>query len=302
MISLKYKFRFKSEIMKILAIDDQHLILLPLKKKLMNLNYDVVTETDALKGIRFFDSFVPDLVILDLNMPHISGIEIVKYIRQEKNSDIPIMVLSGNTDDQTIARSYELGVDDFMKKPLSLTEICIRVARLIGVPKAQMQAQESGVVMIQKSCVGVVIPCFNEAERLAGSKFLSFIDENTGYHLCFVNDGSTDNTLEVLAALRKEREAYISVYNLNNNRGKAEAVRAGMLYMSKFEGLDYIGFLDADLSTNLKNFDDLVSTMEEGKYKVVSGARIARIGATISKKASRRWACLLYTSPSPRDS
>lgn len=276
--------------MKILAIDDQQLVLLPLKKKLLNFGYDVVIETDALKGIRLFDSFEPDLVLLDLNMPHISGIEIVKHIRKEKNSDVPIMVLSGNTDDQTIASSYQLGVDDFMKKPLSLSEICIRVARLIGAPKTQMQFQETGTVMIQNRCVGLVIPCFNEAKRLSGSKFLSFIDENAGYHLCFVNDGSTDNTLEVLAALRKGREAYISVYNLDSNRGKAEAVRAGVLHMSKFEGLDYIGFLDADLSTNLSDFDDLVTTIEDSKYKVVSGSRISRMGATISRKNSRKLA------------
>ena len=276
--------------MRILAIDDQQLILLPLKKKLMNLGYDVVTETDALKGIRIFDSMKPDLVILDVNMPHVSGSEIIKHIRKEKKLDIPIIVLSGCTDDQTIANCFELGVDDYLKKPLSLTEICIRVARVIGVPKTQIQPHQTKSVMIRNCCVGVVIPCFNEAQRLSRNEFLSFIDENSGYHLCFVNDGSTDSTLAELEALRKGREAYISIYNLKTNRGKAEAVRAGMLHMSKFEGLDYIGFLDADLSTNLRDFNELVTTLQNASYKVVSGARIARIGATISKSTSRKWA------------
>lgn len=278
--------------MKILAIDDQQLVLLPLKKKLLDLGYAVAVETDALKGIALFDSFQPDLVILDLNMPRISGIEIIKHIKQQKKSNTLIMVLSGNTDDQTIAASFDLGINDYMKKPLSLTEICIRIARLIGVPKIQRHAQASGSIVIQKSCVGVVVPCFNEAERLSSNDFLSFIRKNSGYHLCFVNDGSTDTTLEILTALRKGREAYISVYTLDKNKGKAAAVRLGMLHMAQLEGLDYIGFLDADLSTNLSDFDDLVTTIEDSKYKVVSGARISRIGATISRKNSRKLATI----------
>ena len=278
--------------MKILAIDDQQLVLLPLKKNLQNLGYTVAIETDGARGIKLINSFKPDLIILDLNMPRISGIEIIKYIRQQKNSNTPIMVLSGNTDDQTIAASFDLGVNDYMKKPLTSTEICIRIAQLIGVPKIQNPAQEARSIVIQKSCVGVVIPCFNEAERLSGNDFLTFISEHSGYHFCFVNDGSTDETLKILTALRKEREAYISVYTFDKNMGKAAAVQFGMLKMAQLEGLDYIGFLDADLSTNLTDFDELVTTIEDSKYKVVSGARIPRIGATISRRNSRKLAAI----------
>ena len=60
-----------------------------------------------------------------------------------------------------------------------------------------------------------------------------------------------------------------------------------MLLMSKKEDLDYIGFLDADLSTDLSDFDDLVSTIENSDYKIVSGSRIKRMGANISKKSAR---------------
>ncbi|WP_405575323.1 response regulator [Winogradskyella sp. Asnod2-B02-A] len=273
--------------MKILAIDDQQLVLLPLEKRLLELGYEVKIETDASKGLELYESFSPDLVIVDINMPRVSGLEVVQYIRNTKNADTPIMILSGNTKDDTIMQAFELGIDDYMKKPLSLNEISARVKRLIGTPETKHKITKSNV-MIQERCVGVVIPCYNEEERLLSDEFLSYIDKNSGYHLCFVNDGSKDKTLEVLKNLQKGREDFITVYDCEKNGGKAEAVRLGMLHMAEKEDLDYIGFLDADLSTDLADFDDLVKTIETSDFKIVSGSRISRMGANITKESARK--------------
>ncbi|NRD19213.1 response regulator [Winogradskyella eckloniae] len=273
--------------MKILAIDDQQLVLLPLQKRLAELGYEVKIETDAQKGLDLYESFNPDLVIVDINMPKISGLEVVSYIRHSKNPKTSIMVLSGDTQDDTITQGFELGIDDYMKKPLSLNEISARVKRLIGAPEIQNSVAKSEV-MIQERCVGVVIPCYNEEERLLSDEFLSYIDKNSGYHLCFVNDGSKDRTLEVLQNLQKGREDFITVYDCEKNGGKAEAVRLGMLHMAKKTDLDYIGFLDADLSTDLADFDDLVKTIETSDFKIVSGSRISRMGADITKESARK--------------
>ncbi|WP_298496266.1 glycosyltransferase [uncultured Algibacter sp.] len=273
--------------MKILAIDDQQLVLLPLQKRLKELGYDVKIEIDPNKGIALYDAYNPDLVIVDINMPFVSGLDIVKHVRNSKNANTPIMVLSGNTKDETITEGFELGINDYMKKPLSLNEISARVKRLIGAPETENIANNSNV-MIQQRCVGVVIPCYNEEERLLSEEFISYIDKNSGYHLCFVNDGSKDKTLEVLKDLQKGREDFITVYDCEKNGGKAEAVRLGMLHMAKKEDLDYIGFLDADLSTDLADFDDLVKTIETSDFKIVSGSRISRMGANITKESARK--------------
>ncbi len=106
--------------------------------------------------------------------------------------------------------------------------------------------------------------------------------------MCFVNDGSKDNTLQVLKNLQKGREDFITVYDCEKNGGKAEAVRQGMLFMAQKDDLDYIGFLDADLSTDLLDFDDLVKTIETSKFKIVSGSRISRMGANITKESARK--------------
>jgi CheY-like chemotaxis protein len=273
--------------MKILAIDDQQLVLLPLEKRLKELGYDVRTENNGKSGIESFDTFQPDLVIVDMNMPDVTGLDVVKFIRNEKKSDTPIMVLSGNTNDEVITESFDLGINDYMKKPLSLNEIYARVKRLIGATETNA-VHELNNTIIEQRCVGVVIPCYNEEERLLSVEFLDFVDKHSGYHLCFVNDGSKDKTLEVLNKLRKGRESFITVYDCEKNGGKAEAVRLGMLHMAKKTDLDYIGFLDADLSTDLADFDELVSTIENSDYKIVSGSRISRMGADITKESARK--------------
>ncbi|WP_111309965.1 response regulator [Confluentibacter sediminis] len=274
--------------MKVLAIDDQQLVLLPLQKRLVALGYDVKIETDATKGIELFNSFNPDLIIVDINMPGISGLDIVKHVRTSNKPTTPIMVLSGNTNDAIITEGFDLGINDYMKKPLSLNEICARVKRLIGIPTNVDLVNPSNNIIIEQRCVGVVIPCYNEEERLLSTEFTDFIEKHSGYHLCFVNDGSKDNTLEVLNNLRKGRENFITVYDCEKNGGKAEAVRLGMLHMAKHEDLDYIGFLDADLSTDLADFDDLVTTIETSNFKIVSGSRISRMGANITKESARK--------------
>ena len=142
--------------------------------------------------------------------------------------------------------------------------------------------------MISQYGVGVVIPCYNEEERLSRALFQDFIDKNLGYHLCFVNDGSTDNTLEVLEKLRKGNEESISIYNCEKNGGKAEAVRQGILHLMDTKEFDYLGYLDADLSTDFRDFKDLVDTLGNSDFKIVSGSRIDRMGANIAKESSRK--------------
>ena len=275
--------------MKILTIDDQQLILLSVERYLSELGYTVKTANSGQKGIELFDSFEPDLVLVDINMPDMSGLEVVKHIKSVSGKIVPVLVMSGNTEENIIMDGFTLGIDDYMKKPVSLDEMAARIKRLVGAPVMRNDSQVSNNArMLQKNCVGVVIPCYNEEERLLSTEFKDFAHKNLGYHLCFVNDGSTDKTLEVLEKLKKGSESNISIYNCEQNGGKAEAVRQGMLHLAKDEQLDYIGFLDADLSTDFRDFDDLVETLDQSNFKIVSGSRMSRMGADITKESARR--------------
>jgi CheY-like chemotaxis protein len=270
-----------------------------IEKKLTELGYDMKTASSTEEGVNLYNSFSPDLVLLDMNMPEMSGnelvkctgMEVVKYIRLFMKQDTPILVLSGNTDEAVVLENFNLGINDYMKKPVSLDEIAIRIKRIIGAPAQNTISKTSGDMprMVQKHCVGVVIPCYNEEERLLSQEFRDFAHKNLGYHLCFVNDGSIDKTLDVLHELRKGNESNISVYNCKKNGGKAEAVRQGIEHLIKDRQFDYIGFLDADLSTDFRDFDDLVKTIENSDFKIVSGSRISRMGADITKESARKF-------------
>ncbi len=275
--------------MKILTIDDQQLILLSVEKRLTELGYEVETANSGKSGIAAIDTFDPDMVIVDINMPDLSGIEVIQHIRIVRKLEIPILVMSGNTNEKTILESYNLGIDDYMKKPVSLDEMVARINRILGNNYIQQYTETNvDTKIIGQFGVGVVIPCYNEENRLSSALFQDFIDKNVGYHLCFVNDGSTDNTLEVLKKLRNGNEDTISIFDCEKNGGKAEAVRQGIQYLIANKEFEYIGYLDADLSTDFRDFDDLVKTIGNSNFKIVSGSRIARMGANIAKESARK--------------
>jgi CheY-like chemotaxis protein len=282
--------------MKILVIDDQELVLLSIEKCLKDLGYQVFCVMSVVEAIKVYDQENPDLVITDLNLSASNqysevikeneGFEIISYIKTTKKHKTPIIILTGSTDDFVLENGFELGIDDYIKKPVSLTEISARVKKTIGPALLNTNITKKNQY-IQSDIIGVVIPCYNEEKRLLGDDFKAFISKNLGYHLCFVNDGSKDNTLDVLKELAKGNEDRISIYDCEKNGGKAEAVRLGMLHLAKQAQFNYIGFLDADLSTDFEDFNDLAKTISISNFQIVSGSRINRMGADINKESSR---------------
>ncbi len=277
--------------MRILAADDQPLVLNAIKQSLSQTDFELHFAKDGKEAMEKFEALHPDLVIVDLNMPGKSGFDVLNHIRQSSKESTPVMVMSGENDEAIKVRAFNEGADEYIQKPVGLNELLIRTQKVlkqpIGLKSKKADNTVKGSQLIQKDIVGVVIPCYNEETRLKTDTFKNFVDKNLGYHLCFVNDGSTDNTLEVLNNLAKGKESYISVYNCPQNGGKAEAVRQGILHMIKDPQLNYVGYLDADLSTNFQDFDDLVQTISDSDFQIVGGSRISRMGANITKAGSR---------------
>ena len=212
--------------MEILIIDDQQLVRLSVEKSLQDQGYATRSVGDPYDALALLTDYRPDLILMDINMPGMSGIDLLERIQHMSVRTVPVMILSGNLQDATISEAFALGAVDYMKKPVSLAELSARVHKILRPQTSRsLITPLTGTPTIQEHCVGVVIPCYNEGERLQGDQFRKFVDQNLGYHLCFVNDGSTDNTLEVLERIRKGREEHISIYDCKVNGGKAEAVR-----------------------------------------------------------------------------
>ena len=97
--------------------------------------------------------------------------------------------------------------------------------------------------------VAIVVPCYNEAKRLPVRRFEEFF-QKSDIDFLFVDDGSRDNTKEVLNALRDRFPGKVAVIVQERNCGKAEAVRRGMSGAIE-RGYEFAGFWDADLATPL---------------------------------------------------
>ena len=132
----------------------------------------------------------------------------------------------------------------------------------------------------------IVIPCYNEGKGISNREYFNFIVNNSEAFICFVNDGSTDDTLEVLNILKTKHETQIHILSLEKNLGKAEAVRAGINYCNANFQHQYIGYLDADLATTLEEFIGFRNYLQ-GEIIFSFGSRIRKIGSTIDRENSR---------------
>lgn len=120
---------------------------------------------------------------------------------------------------------------------------------------------------------GIVIPCYNESDRLPFDAFELFLQSNPDHICCFVNDGSRDDTLRKLLAFKLKVGTQVYVYDMPQNRGKAEAVRAGVNELLVFNSIQSIGFLDADLATGFDDFKMLERELEYNNRDMVIGSR-----------------------------
>ncbi len=141
----------------------------------------------------------------------------------------------------------------------------------------------------------LVIPCFNEAERLDTDRLDRALGTRPWLSLVFVDDGSTDRTADVLARFAGDREQRVEVVTLVKNSGKAEAVRRGMLHCLTGDA-EIIGYWDADLSTPIETVDLLVSELLSRGAVLAMGARVKLLGRAIERQPLRHYAGRIFAT------
>ncbi len=140
------------------------------------------------------------------------------------------------------------------------------------------------------SRVCIVIPCYNEAKRLQWQVFRDYLAAHSGIRFLFVDDGSSDNTIEVLKELCTGYEDRAEFLALKPNGGKAEAVRQGMMHAVRHYELDAAGYWDADLATPLTaiaGFHDVLS--KHAHKEMVFGSRVKLLGRAVKRSAVRHY-------------
>ena len=165
--------------------------------------------------------------------------------------------------------------------------------------------------------VTIVVPCYNEEHRLPRAAFLHYVQQQQQQQqqqssscshptqFLFVNDGSTDGTLQVLHDLHAAHPTALQVLDLQPNRGKAEAVRQGLMHvllstvqngnnlispMAQKDAPVIVGYWDGDLATPLESINVFLQIFEQKpQIDMVFGSRVALLGRNIQRHASRHY-------------
>ena len=119
---------------RILVVDDEPQLTRVLRTGLKSRGYDVRAAADGLAGFEVFNDWHPDLVITDLAMPNVDGLELCRRLRAV--STVPIIVLSAKGEEKTKVEALDLGADDFVTKPFGIDELLARVRASLRRAKA----------------------------------------------------------------------------------------------------------------------------------------------------------------------
>jgi len=145
--------------------------------------------------------------------------------------------------------------------------------------------------------VWIIVPCYNEEKRLQPGRFAEYLSSRGDTGFCFVNDGSSDGTMKALEGMEESFPMRTMVLDLGENRGKGEAVRAGVRHVSEIASSEYIGFWDADLATPLEEIGYFLEILDsDDGFIVASGSRISRMGAFIQRTPLRNLEGKLFSS------
>ena len=126
---------------KILVVDDEKPISDIIKFNMVKEGYEVVTAFDGREALEMFEAERPDILILDLMLPELDGLEVARTIR--KTSNVPIIVLSAKDSEFDKVIGLEIGADDYMTKPFSNRELQARVKAILRRTDLTIENQEA---------------------------------------------------------------------------------------------------------------------------------------------------------------
>lgn len=142
---------------------------------------------------------------------------------------------------------------------------------------------------------GVVVPCYNEAKRLDTKAFLAALEVEPNLAFLFVDDGSTDGTLQLLNSIKAQNQNQVDILRLERNSGKAEAVRRGMLQLIDGQS-ENVGYWDADLATPLEAIAEFCQLLDSTDKTMVIGSRVRLLGRSVERNALRHYVGRIFAT------
>jgi two-component system KDP operon response regulator KdpE len=124
---------------RILVVDDEPQLTRVLRTGLKSRGYDVLAAEDGERGFRLFQEWKPDLIIADLAMPNMDGLELCRRIRAI--SQVPIIILSAKDEERIKVEALDIGADDFVTKPFGIDELLARMRAALRRSQSQSTTQ-----------------------------------------------------------------------------------------------------------------------------------------------------------------
>ncbi len=116
---------------KIVLAEDNSMLSMVLKFRLEKEGFELLVAADGKEALDLIEQHNPELILTDIMMPFISGLEVISYVRNKLNLQTPIVVFSAAGQEKIVLQAFDLGATDFMTKPLSPNELVLRIKRLL---------------------------------------------------------------------------------------------------------------------------------------------------------------------------
>lgn len=117
--------------MKILICEDEEIMLTALEFRLRKQGFTVIKAEDGRQAMEKLKTEKPNLVIADIMMPHVSGLELIQFIRKDlKDKETPIIIISALEYDDIVLEAFRFGATDFITKPFKPYELILRIKRI----------------------------------------------------------------------------------------------------------------------------------------------------------------------------
>lgn len=262
--------------MKILVIDDEKNICLTLQGILEDEHYQVACAVSAKEGVRSFDDFEPDVLLLDVKLQDANGIDILEGV-MKSDHQIPVIMISGNSSISDAVKAIKLGAFDFLEKPLSLPKVKIAVKKAIefrqmSLQMSQLKEQyerewnmvgESRIMQNLQQVIDRIAPSnakvLVRGESGTGKELIARAIHNRSprFNMPFIKFNSAAIPRELVESelFGYEKGAFTGA--IKNKRGKLEEADGGTLF------LDEIG--DMDLAAQAK----ILRVIQEGEFERV---------------------------------
>jgi len=117
--------------MKILICEDEEIMLTALEFRLRKHGFEVIVAENGKEALEKIQEFTPDIIVADIMMPFVTGLELVHFVRQDMKSSLPIIVISSLENDEIVLEAFRLGASDFITKPFKPNELILRIKKII---------------------------------------------------------------------------------------------------------------------------------------------------------------------------